>query len=81
MEITTQKKLKKKFDGINTQVMAWMINKYRERIIQVDYIIENIFHKIGTVEKLKKKNVNNQHCIGTLFYKLILAFVSSDIEI
>ena len=58
-----------------------MMNKCRGRIVQGDYTIGNIFHKIGTVEKLKKKNVNNQHCIGTLFYKLILAFVSSDIEI
>ena len=58
-----------------------MMNKCRRRIVQGDYIMGNIFHKIGTVEKLKKKNMNNQHCIGTLFYKLILAFVSSDIEI
>ena len=28
-KIVTQKKLKKKFDGTNTQVVAWMINKCR----------------------------------------------------
>ena len=33
-EITTQKKLKKKFDGTNTQVIAWMMNKYRGRMVQ-----------------------------------------------
>ena len=26
-EIRTQKKLKKEFDGTNTQVVAWMMNK------------------------------------------------------
>ena len=46
-EITTQKKLKKKFDGTNTQVMAWMMNKCRRRIVQGDYIMGKIFHKIG----------------------------------
>ena len=44
-EITTQKKLKKKFDGTNTQVVAWMMNKCRGRIVQGDYIMGNIFHK------------------------------------
>ena len=44
-DITTQKKLKKKFDGTNTQVIAWMMNKCRERIVQEDYIMGNIFHK------------------------------------
>ena len=46
-EITTQKKLKKKFDGINTQVVAWMMNKCREQMAQGDYIMGNIFHKEG----------------------------------
>ena len=44
-EITTQKKLKKKFDGTNTQVMAQMMNKCKGKIVQGDYIMENIFHK------------------------------------
>ena len=44
-EITTQKKLKKKFDGTNTQAVAWMMNKCRGRMIQGDYIMGNIFHK------------------------------------
>ena len=30
-----------------------MMNKYRGRIVQGDYIMENIFHKMGMVEKLK----------------------------
>ena len=46
-EITTKKKLKKKFDGTNTQVMAWMMNKCREMIVQENYIMGNIFHKRG----------------------------------
>ena len=44
-EITTQKKLKKKFDGTNTQMVDWMMNKCRGRMIQGDYIIGNIFHR------------------------------------
>ena len=44
-EITTQKKLKKKFDGITTQVVALIMNKCRGRIVQGDYIMRNIFHK------------------------------------
>ena len=46
-EITTQKKLKKKFDGITTQVVALIMNKCRGRIVQGDYIMRNIFHKEG----------------------------------
>ena len=46
-EITNQKKLKKKFNGTNTQVMAWMMNKRRGRIVQGDYIMRNIFYKRG----------------------------------
>ena len=30
-----------------------MMNKFRGRIVQGDYIIGNIFHKKGMVEKLK----------------------------
>ena len=44
-DITTQKKLKKKFDETNTQVVTWMMNKCRERMVQGDYIMGNIFHK------------------------------------
>ena len=44
-DITTQKKLKKKFDETNTQVVAWMMNKCRGRMVQRDYIMGNIFHK------------------------------------
>ena len=32
-----------------------MMNKCRGRIVQEDYIMENIFHKKGRVEKLKGK--------------------------
>ena len=46
-EITTQKKLKKKFDGTITQVVAWMMNKCRGKMVQGDYIMGNIFHKEG----------------------------------
>ena len=46
-EITTQKKLKKKFDGTTTQVVVWMMNKCRGRMVQGDYIMRNIFHKGG----------------------------------
>ena len=53
-EITTQKKLKKKFDGTNTQVMAWMMNKCRERIVQRDYIMGNIFHKKGAAIRTRE---------------------------
>ena len=45
--ITTQKKLKKKFDGTTTQVVAWMMNKCRGRMVEGDYIMGNIFHKKG----------------------------------
>ena len=55
-EITNQKKLKKKFNGTNTQVMAWMMNKRRGRIVQGDYIMRNIFHKEG-IRKLRKDTV------------------------
>ena len=54
-EITTKKKLKKKFDGTNTQVMAWMMNKCREMIVQEDYIMENIFHKEGESNKNREE--------------------------
>ena len=46
-DITTQKKLKKKFDGTITQVVAWMMNKCRGKMVQGDYIMGNIFHKEG----------------------------------
>ena len=49
-EITTQKK----FDRTNTQVMAWMMNKCREKIIQEDYIMRNIFHKIGAAIRTER---------------------------
>ena len=32
-----------------------MMNKCRVRIVQEDYIIGNIFHRSGTVEKIEKK--------------------------
>ena len=48
-EITTQKKLKKKFDGTTTQVVVWMMNKCRGRMVQGDYIMRNIFHKGGGI--------------------------------
>ena len=44
-EIITHKKLKKKFNGTNTQVVAQMVNKCRGRMVQEDYIMGNIFHK------------------------------------
>ena len=44
-EITTQKKLKKKFDRTNTQVMAKMMNKCWGKIVQGDYIMGNILYK------------------------------------
>ena len=46
-EIIIQKKLKKKSDGTNTQVVAQMMNKCRGRMVQKDYIMGNIFHKVG----------------------------------
>ena len=55
-EIITQKKLKKKFDGTNTQVVAQMVNKCRERMIQGDYIMGNIFHK-KWIRKQRKMTV------------------------
>ena len=54
-EITTQKKLKKKFDETNTQVMAQMMNKCKGRIVQWDYIMENIFHKEGESNKNREE--------------------------
>ena len=54
-----------------------MLNKCKGRVVQRDYIMGNILHKKREGRKIEEeKNVNNQHCIGTLFYKLILAFVS-----
>ena len=53
-EITTQKKLKKKFDGTITQVVAWMINKCRGKMVQGDYIMGNIFHKEGGESEQKE---------------------------
>ena len=49
--ITTQKKLKKKFNGTTTQVVAWMMNKCRGRMVEGDYIMGNIFHKKGDRNK------------------------------
>ena len=46
-EIIIQKKRKKKSDGTNTQVVAQMMNKCRGRMVQKDYIMGNIFHKVG----------------------------------
>ena len=46
-EIIIQKKLKKKSGGTNTQMVAQMMNKYRGRMVQGDYIMGNIFHKEG----------------------------------
>ena len=46
-EIIIPKKLKKKFDETNTQVVAQMMNKSRGRMVQGDYIMGNIFHKKG----------------------------------
>ena len=51
-----RKKLKRKFDGINTQVVAWITNKCRGKMVQGDYIMGNIFHK-KMIEKLRKNNV------------------------
>ena len=56
-ENTTEKKLKKKFDGTNTQVMAWMMNKCWGRIVQRDYIMGNIFHKKGGSSQNKRRLV------------------------
>ena len=53
-EITTQKKLKKKFDRTNTQAMSWMMNKCRGRIVQRDYIMGNIFHKKGAAIRTRE---------------------------
>ena len=55
-EIITQKKLKKKFDGTNIQVVAQMVNKCGERMIQGNYIMGNIFHKKG-IRKQRKMTV------------------------
>ena len=57
-----------------------MMNKCRGRIVEGDYIMGNIFHKRG-IEKIEKGNCSNQGCIGTLFNKFILVFVSLDINI
>ena len=51
-----RKKLKRKFDGINTQVVAWITNKCRGKMVQGDYIMGNIFHK-KRIGKLRKNNV------------------------
>ena len=53
-KITTQKKLKKKFDGSNTQVMAWMMNKCKGRIVQGGYIMGNIFHKREAARRVEE---------------------------
>ena len=47
-----------------------MMNKCKGRIVEGDYIMENIFHKRG-IEKIEKGNCSNQGCIGTLFTKFI----------
>ena len=69
-EITTQKKLKKKFNGTTTQVVVWMMNKCRGRMVEGYYVMRNIFHKeIGRerdfwydwrrIKKLKKRKVSS----------------------
>ena len=63
-----------------TQVMALMMNKYRGRMVQGDYIMGNIFHKEG-IEKLRKETIARKKCICTLFTKFTLAFASSDMNI
>ena len=55
-EIIIQKKLKKKSDKTNTQVVAQIMNKCRGRMVQVDYIMGNIFHKEG-IEKWRRERV------------------------
>ena len=49
--ITTHKKLKKKFDGTTTQMVAWIMNKCKGRMVEGDYIRGNIFHKGGDRNK------------------------------
>ena len=49
--ITTHKKLKKKFDGTTTQMVAWIMNKCKRRMVEGDYIRGNIFHKGGDRNK------------------------------
>ena len=56
MRSQLRKKLKRKFDGINTQVVAWIMNKCRGKMVQGDYIMGNIFHK-KRIEKLRKNIV------------------------
>ena len=56
-EIAIQKKLKKKFDGINNQVVAWMTNKCRGRMVQGDYIIGNIFHNERGRRQSKQRGI------------------------
>ena len=83
-EITTQKKLKKKFNGTNTQVVAWMMNKCRGRMVQEDYIMGNIFHKKGIgkkwdfwhywkrIKKLKRRKVSSDK--GPINYHVHYSF-------
>ena len=83
-EITTQKKLKKKFDGTNTQMVAWMMNKCRGRMVQRDYIMGNIFHRKGieterdfrVLLENDKKTKEKKSLLGSGIYQLFCLLFS-----
>ena len=58
-----------------------MMNKYRGRMVQEDYIIRNIFHKEGSEKDRKRGTVAIRVALVLCSIKFILAFVSSDINI
>ena len=58
-----------------------MMNKYRGRMVQGDYIMENIFHKEGLEKNGKRGTVAIRVALVLCSIKFILAFVSSDINI
>ena len=58
-----------------------MMNKYRGRMVQGDYIMGNIFHKEGSEKNGKRGMVAIRVALVLCSIKFILAFVSSDINI
>ena len=55
----THKGLERVSNGTNTQVVTWMINKWRARSSKENYIMQKTLHGEG-IERLGEKYYSNQ---------------------
>ena len=55
----TRKGPKRVFDGTSTQIVAWIINKWRVKIVQKElYNVETLHEE--EIEKLRNEHCSNQ---------------------